>query len=289
MTMRTLLAMVAALTVGASLAHAGTRSMPGEGPAVEPARPEILTRAGFDQKLNAQLPLEAEFRNEAGETVKLGDYFGRKPVLLNLAYFNCPMLCTLVINGVVDAVREVSFLPGEEYEIITISFDAREGHDLAAAKKSNYLKDLNRPGAEKGWHFLTGDEASIKAVTDAVGFRFAWDEKRNEFAHASGVMVVTPAGKLSHYLYGVVYPARDLRLALVEASAGRIGSPVDQLMLFCYHYDPVAGKFSAGVMTLVRLGCLLTVFAVATFLFVMFRREAGARRLDRLAVERAQA
>lgn len=287
--MRSLLVMSAVLMMGALAASAGTRSMPGEGPAVEPARPEILTRAGFDQKLNAQLPLDAEFRNEAGELVKLGDYFGRKPVVLNLAYFNCPMLCTLVINGVVEAVQGVAFQPGEEYEILTISFDAREGHELAAAKKANYLKELNRPGAEKGWHFLTGDEAAIKAVTDAVGFRFAWDEKRQEFAHASGIMVVTPAGKLSHYLYGVVYPARDLRLALVEASAGRIGSPVDQLMLFCYHYDPVAGKFSAGVMTLVRAVCLATVFALAFFLFVMFRREATARRTGQPAVRGAQA
>ena len=273
----------------AGVACAGTRTMPGEEPSHDPIRPEALNRAGFDQKLNAQLPLDVEFRNEAGATVKLGDYFGQKPVLLNLAYFNCPMLCTLVINGVVESARSLAFTPGQEYEIVTISFDAREGHELAAAKKANYLKDLQRPGAEQGWHFLTGDEASIKAVTDAVGFRFAWDEKSKEFAHASGIMVATPSGRLSHYLYGVVYPPRDLRLALVEASAGRIGSPVDQLMLFCFHYDPVAGKFSAAVMRLVQAGCIVTVLAMGSFLVLMFRREFGQNRAGRTNVQAAQA
>lgn len=269
--------MVVGMT-GALAVQAGTRSMPGEPPPLEPVRPEVLSRAGFDQKLNAQIPLDLEFRDETGRTVKLGDYFGQKPVLINLAYFNCPMLCTLVINGVVDAVRDVSFVPGQDYEILTISFDAREGHELAAAKKANYLKDLDRPGVEQGWHFLTGDEASIQALTAAVGFRFAWDEKAKEFAHASGIMVATPSGRLSHYLYGVLYPPRDVRLALVEASSGRIGNPVDQLMLFCFHYDPVAGKFSTGVMTVVRAGCLATIGAMSIFLVVMFRREASSRR-----------
>ncbi len=274
---------------GASMACAGTRSMPGEKPVTDPIRPEALNRAGFDQKLNAQLPLQLEFRDESGATVKLGDYFGQKPVIINLSYFNCPMLCTLVINGVVEAARSLSFAPGQEYEILTISFDAREGHELAAAKKATYLKELGRPGAEQGWHFLTGDEASIKALTDAVGFRFAWDEKSKEFAHASGIMVATPGGRLSHYLYGVVYPSRDVRLALVEASAGRIGSPVDQLMLFCFHYDPVAGKFSAAVLRLVQAGCVATVLAMGAFLVLMFRREFGQRRSGKAEMRPAQA
>ena len=273
----------------ASFAVAGTRSAPGPAPTHELPRPEALNRAGFDQKLDAQIPLDLPFRDERGQAVKLGDYFGDKPVLLNLAYFNCPMLCTLVINGVVDAVREVALVPGRDFEILTISFDAREGHELAAAKKANYLKDLGRPDADKGWHFLTGDEASIRALTEAVGFRYAWDEKSQEFAHASGIMVATPGGRLSHYLYGVVYPPRDVRLALVEASAGRIGSPVDQLMLFCFHYDPVAGKFSAGVMTLVRLGCLATIAATAGFLLIMFRREMRARRTGKADARMVQA
>lgn len=275
--------------MAAAAAMAGTRSAPGPEPTREPPRPEALNRAGFDQKLDAQLPLDAEFRDESGRPVRLGDYFGEKPVLLNLAYFNCPMLCTLVINGVVDAVREVALVPGRDYEILTISFDAREGPELAAAKKANYLKELDRPEAVAGWHFLTGDEAAIRALTEAVGFRFAWDEQSQEFAHASGIMVATPGGRLSHYLYGVVYPPRDVRLALVEASAGRIGSPVDQLMLFCFHYDPVAGKFSAGVMTLVRLGCLATIAATAAFLLIMFHREMGARRSGKGDARTAQA
>lgn len=269
---------MAVVMTGAWAAQAGTRSMPEARPPVEPARPEVLSRAGFDQKLNAQIPLDLEFLDETGRTVTLGDYFGHKPVLINLAYFNCPMLCTLVINGVVEAVREVSFLPGQDYEILTISFDAREGHELAAAKKATYLTELDRPGAESGWHFLTGDAASIRTLTEAVGFRFAWDEKQQEFAHASGILVATPSGRLSHYLYGVLYAPRDVRLALVEASSGRIGNPVDQLMLFCFHYDPVAGKFSAGVMTVVRAGCLATIATMALFLVTMFRREASSGR-----------
>ncbi len=274
---------------GALAAQAGTRSMPGEPPPVEPVRPEVLSRAGFDQKLNAQIPLDLEFRDETGRPVKLGDYFGQKPVLINLAYFNCPMLCTLVINGVVEAARSLSFVPGQDYEILTISFDAREGHELAAAKKASYLKELDRPGAEQGWHFLTGDEASIKALTESVGFRFAWDEKSKEFAHASGIMVATPGGRLSHYLYGVVYPPRDVRLALVEASAGRIGNPVDQLMLFCFHYDPVAGKFSAAVLRLVQVGCLATVLAMGSFLVLMFRREFRQPRSGKAGIQPARA
>lgn len=283
------MAIALGLALAALSSQAGTRSMPGEAPPVEPVRPEILNRAGFDQKLNAQIPLDLEFRDEQGQTVKLGDYFGQKPVLLNLVYFNCPMLCTLVLNGVVDAARQVSFMPGQDYEILTISFNAEEGPELAQGKKQAYLKDLNRPGAEQGWHFLTGDEAAIKALTETVGFKYAWDEKRKEFAHASGIMVVTPSGRLSHYLYGVVYAPRDYRLALVEASSGRIGNPVDQLMLFCYHYDPVAGKFSTAVMSLVRVGCLATIGAMALFLFVMFRREAGARRIGKAEPRQARA
>lgn len=268
----------ALLVVGALAASAGTRSMPGEEPAVEPARPALLSRAGFEQKLNAQIPLDLVFRDETGKSVKLGDYFSDRPVILNLVYFNCPMLCTLVINGLVDAMRDIKFLPGQDYEVLTISFNARDDSELAAAKRNNYLKELAVPGAEKGWHFLTGDEAAIKTLTEAVGFTFAYDETTKEFAHASGIMVATPSGRLSHYLYGVVYPARDLRLALVAASSGRIGSPVDQMLLFCYHYDPVTGKFSAALMSLIRAACLAMVTGVAGFLIVMFRREAKTRQ-----------
>jgi protein SCO1/2 len=269
--------MVVVMT-GALAVQAGTRSMPGEPPPVEPVRPEVLSRAGFDQKLNAQIPLDLDFRDETGRTVKLGDYFGQKPVLINLAYFNCPMLCTLVINGVVDAVRDVSFVPGQDFEILTISFDAREGHELAAAKKANYLKDLGRPGAEQGWHFLTGDEASIKALTEAVGFVLPGMKKRR-----SSPMPAASWWPRRPVAYLTISMACCIRramcgLALVEASSGRIGNPVDQLMLFCFHYDPVAGKFSAGVMTLVRAGCLATMGAMAIFLVVMFRREASYRR-----------
>lgn len=240
--------------------------------------PDAVSKAGFDQKLNAQIPLDLVFKNEAGEDVRLGDYFGDKPVLLNLVYFNCPMLCTVILNGLTETLKEIKFTPGTEYEVVTVSFNHRESPELASTKKSNYVEMLGRPEAARGWHFLTGDEENIKKLADTVGFKFSWDEEREEYAHASGIMVATPAGRLSHYFYGVMYEPRDVRLSLVEASAGKIGSPVDQLLLFCYHYDSATGTYSGAIMKMIQVGAVLTIASMFGFLFLSLRREFNARR-----------
>lgn len=270
--MKSLRATFGIFLLAALAAEAATRSMPIE-QKNEPPPPAVLKRTGFDQNLGAQLPLDALVRDEEGRVVPLGTYFTDRPVVFSLVYYNCPMLCNLVLNGMVDVLGQVAFTPGRDYEIVTLSFDHEETHLLAAQKKANYIKEFGKAGAEQGWHFLTADEAAIKAITEAAGFKFAWDEKAQEFAHGSGIMIATPEGKLSHYFYGVVYNPRDVRLALVESSAGKIGNPVDQLMLFCYHYNPIMGGYSAAIMNLVRVGCLATIAAVGGFLVVSWRRE----------------
>lgn len=241
--------------------------------------PNALKNVGIDQKLNQQVPLDLVLRDENGQTVKLGQYFGKRPVVLSLVYYNCPMLCTQVLNGMAGAFRTLEFAPGEQYEVVTVSFDPRETPALAAAKKTtyiNYLPEEKRATAANGWHFLTGDEANIKRLTDAVGFRYQWDEATGQFAHASGIMVLTAQGKLAQYYYGIEYSAKDLRLGLVEASANRIGTPVDQLLLYCYHYDPATGKYGAAVMNIIRLGGITTVAAIIILLLAL-RRRSGRR------------
>jgi protein SCO1/2 len=237
--------------------------------------PKALAGVGIDQKLNEQLPLDLVFRNEKGEDVKLGSYFGKKPVVLSLVYYQCPMLCNQVLNGMVTAFKVMAFKPGEEFDVVTISFDPRETPALAAAKKKtyvDYLPEAKRAGAAIGWHFLTGDEASIKRITDAVGFRYHWDEATDQFAHASGVFVTTPQGKLSRYFYGIEYAPRDLRLGLIEAADNKIGSRVDQLLLYCFHYDPATGKYGAAVMNLMRVAGVVTVIAIVGLLLALRRR-----------------
>ena len=240
--------------------------------------PKALQNVGIDQKLGQQLPLDLVLRDEKGQEVKLGQYFGKRPVVLSLVYYSCPMLCTQVLNGMVGAFKTLSFLPGEQYEVVTVSFDPRETPALAAAKKTtyvNYLTAAKRDAANNGWHFLTADEATIKRLTDAVGFRYHWDEATNQFAHASGIIVLTPEGKLAQYYYGIEYSARDLRLGLVEASANRIGSPVDQLLLYCYHYDPATGTYGAVVMNMVRVAGILTVIGIVALILMLsaFRKD----------------
>jgi protein SCO1/2 len=235
--------------------------------------PAALRNVGFDQRLNEQAPLDLPFTDEAGREVKLADYFGEKPVILVLAYYRCPMLCNLVLNGVVKGLMDVPFHVGREFNVVTVSFDPRETYDLAAAKKKTYLDRYGRPGAEQGWHFLTGHEPAIEALTKAVGFRYTYDPKSDQYAHASGIVLLTPEGKVSRYFYDVNYSPRDLRLGLIEASQHKIGSPVDQVLLFCFHYDPTAGKYGAAIINLVRAGGVLTVVVLATFLAVMYRHE----------------
>jgi protein SCO1/2 len=241
--------------------------------------PPNLGNVSIEQKLGAQLPLNLVFRDETGQNVTLGQYFkpGR-PVVLNLVYYDCPMLCTEVLNGLSSTFRLVTFDIGKDYEVITVSFDKREKPELAAAKKKAYLQRLGRPGAEKGWHFLTGDQPSIDALTNAVGFHYVWDESMQQFAHATAVMIATPEGQLSHYFYGVEYAPKDLRLALVEASHSKIGNPVDAILLYCYHYDPRTGKYGAVVANIVRLGGAITVLILGSFLIVMFRSESKGKR-----------
>jgi protein SCO1/2 len=237
------------------------------------AIPELLQDVGLDQRLNTQLPLSLQFRDETGRTVRLGEYFGKRPVILTLAYYECPMLCTQVLNGVASAIGVLKFSVGQEYDIVTVSFDPRDTPERARAKKAAYIQRYGRPGADRGWHFLTGNSREISALTRAVGFRYAYNASLGQFAHASGIMVATPEGRLSHYFYGIEYWPRDLRLALIEAADHTIGGPVDQVVLYCFHYDPASGKYSLAVMTVVRIAGVLTLVAGVTAIVWMRRHE----------------
>jgi protein SCO1 len=236
--------------------------------------PQALQEVRIEQKLDQQLPLDLVFRDEGGREVKLGQYFGHKPVVLAFVYYDCPMLCTQVLNGMVTSFRVLPFQMGKEFDVVTISFDPRETPELAAKKKKvyvDYLPEKMRANAENGWHFLTGDQANIEKITDAAGFRYRWDDKTQQFAHASAIMVTTPHGKLSRYYYGIEYPARDLRLGLIESSANKIGSPVDQLLLYCYHYDPATGKYGAVVMNIMRVAGVITLVGILAMLLLLGR------------------
>lgn len=238
--------------------------------------PPILQRVDFEQRLGTQVPLDLPFRDETGRTVRLGDHFQGKPVVLTLSYYDCPMLCTLVLNGLTSALRALRFDLGKEFVAINVSFNPRETPELAAAKKATYLKEYRRPGSEAGWHFLTGDEESIRRLTEAVGFQYAWDERNQQYAHATGLVVLTPGGQIARYFYGVEFSPRDLRFALIEAAQGKIGSPVDKLLLYCFHYDPSTGRYSALALNSIRIGGVLTVAALISFIVVMLRRERRA-------------
>jgi protein SCO1/2 len=234
--------------------------------------PAVLKTVGIEQRLNEQVPLDAVFKDEHGQQVRLGEVAKGKPVVLALVYYSCPMLCNQILNGVLGSLRQVSFNAGEQFEVIAISFDSRETPELATTKKQTYVKAYNRPGADAGWHFLTGDDANIKRVTEAAGFHYKWDEKTNQFAHASGIMLLTPEGKLARYFYGIEYPPRDVRIGLVEASENKIGSPVDTLMLYCYHYVPATGKYGAVVMNIMKVAGVITVALIVGMLLVLRKK-----------------
>jgi protein SCO1 len=234
-------------------------------------RPPKLENVGIEQHLDAQVPPDLTFRDEAGKTVKLGDYFGRKPIILDLAYYNCTMLCGEVLLGLTGAMKMVNFNMGEEYDVITVSFDPKDTPELAAAKKKDYVQRYGRPGAQQGWHFLTGQPDAINALTKAVGFQYQYDPKINQYAHATAIMVLTPQGKISRYFYGVDFPPKDLRLGLVEASQNKIGSPVDALLLYCYHYDPATGKYGAIVTNILQLGAGITILILGAMFLILFR------------------
>ena len=237
---------------------------------------------GIDQKLDQQLPLDLVFRDENGQPVKLGQYFGKKPVVLSLVYYDCPMLCTQVLNGMVTSFRVLPFQMSKDFDVVTISFDPRETPLLATSKKKvyvGYLPQTMQGNASSGWHFLTGDEANIKQIANAVGFRYRYDEATRQFAHASAIMIATPQGKLSRYFYGIDYPARDLRLGLIESAHNQIGSPVDQLLLYCYHYDPATGRYGAAVMRVMRVAGVATVIIILAMVLLLRQRRPDEMNL----------
>jgi protein SCO1 len=235
--------------------------------------PEGVRNVGIDQRLNEQLPLDIEFRNEEGRLVSIGEFFRDKPVVLSLVYHECPMLCSEVLEGMLRAFRVLRFDIGKEFDVLTVSFNPREDAPLAKAAKESYLRRYKREGAAEGWHFLTGDQTSIDRLTKAVGFRYRYDAQKNQYAHAGGIMVLTPQGRLSRYFYGIEFAPKDLRLGLIEASQNKIGSIVDQVLLFCYHYDPVTGKYGLVILTTMRIVGVVFVLGLAAYVVVMLRRE----------------
>ena len=235
--------------------------------------PPALKEVGFDQKLNEQVPLDLRFTDEQGRAVALGDYFGRRPVVLAFVYFDCPMLCSQVLNATASSLDLMSIEAGRDFDVVAVSFDTRETPEKARARKALTLERYHHTDAAAGWHFLTGDQAAIDRLTAAAGFRYAWDEETKQFAHPAGVVVLTPDGRLARYLFGIDYGPRDLRLAIVEASEGKVGNPVDSLLLYCYHYDPMTGRYGLIVMRVLRLAGAATVLLIASFILIMLRRE----------------
>lgn len=250
----------------------GQPQKPAPGP-VSGTKPAMLKQTSIEQKLNAQLPLELTFRDEAGRTVRLGQFFTNKPVILALVYYECPMLCNLTLNGLERSLHSMKLNAGDDYQLVAVSINPKESSQIAMAKKETYLEKYQRPSARQGWHFLTGQEPNIKALADAAGFRYAYDPMTKQYAHAAGIMVATPEGKLSKYFYGIEFPSRDLRLGLVEASNNKIGTPADQVLLFCYHYDPVTGKYGFMISRLLQVLGSLTAVALAGFVAISLRHE----------------
>jgi protein SCO1/2 len=242
------------------------------------SRPPRLENVGIEQHLDAQVPADLAFRDDTGKTVKLGDYFGHKPLILNLVYYNCTMLCGEALAGLSSAMRLVKFDVGNEFDVVTVSFDPRETPEMAAAKKKDYVARYGRPNAATGWHFLTGQRDSINALTKAVGFQYQYDEKTNQYAHATAIMVLTPQGRISRYFYGVDFPPKDLRMGLVEASQGKIGNAVDAVLLYCYHYNPETGKYGAMVANILRLAAAATILFMGTFLFILWRLDLSVTK-----------
>ena len=270
----------AALALAISLLTASSSAQINSGMMSPPAntRPPRLENVGIEQHLDAQLSPDLTFRDDTGKTVKLGDYFGHKPLILNLVYYNCTMLCGEALAGLSSAMRLIKFDVGNEFDVVTVSFDPRETPDIAAAKKLDYVKRYGRPNAAAGWHFLTGQPESINALTKAVGFQYQYDAKSNQYAHATAIMVLTPQGRISRYFYGVDFPPKDLRMGLVEASQGKIGNAVDAVLLYCYHYDPQTGKYGAMVANILRLTAAATILLLGGLLFILWRLDLSVSR-----------
>jgi protein SCO1/2 len=235
-------------------------------------RPPGLQNVGIEQHLDEQVPPNLTFRDETGRAVRLGDYFGKRPMILNLVYYQCPMLCGEVLSGLESALRVLKFDVGKEFDVLTVSFDPHETSEMASAKKAEYLKRYGRSGAAAGWHFLTGPQESIDALTTAAGFQYQYDARTGQFAHATALMVLTPEGKIAQYFYGVEYAPKDLRLALVQASENKIGTVVDQVLLYCYHYDPATGKYGAIISRVLQISAAATILVLSILIAVLFRR-----------------
>jgi protein SCO1/2 len=280
------LAVAAGLSAGAASAPSPQPSQPFMQYGLAPARqgaasgqtapggmPSPFQRLGFDQKVGERVPADLVFRDETGRTVRIGDYFGKRPVVLSLVYYGCPMLCPLTLSGLTRSLKSLSFDAGREFEVVVVSFDPRETPAMAAAAKRQALHDYGRPETADGWHFLTGGAEPIRRLTQAVGFRYFYDTQVKQFAHAAGIVLLTPQGAASRYLYGIDFPVRNVRLGLVEAADNRIGSPVDQVLLYCFHYDPVQGRYSAATLNIVRLTAILCVAGLGLMIALLLRRE----------------
>jgi protein SCO1 len=242
------------------------------------AKPGLLSKVGIDQHLNQQIPLDLPFTDETGREVRLGEFFGKRPVVLALVYYECPMLCTQVLNGMVSALGVLTFDVGREFDVIAVSINPKETPGLAAQKKQAYLERYQRPQTAAGWHFLTGKEENIRRLAAAVGFRYAFDEKIQQYAHGAGIEVLTPRGVLSKYFYGIEFSPRDLKFGVMEASEERIGTAIDNALLLCYHYDPATGTYGAAAIGAVRIGGVATLLAIGSFLFVSLRKERMAHK-----------
>jgi protein SCO1/2 len=246
-------------------------------------RPPGLKNVGIQQNLNGQIPPDLIFKDETGKTVRMGDYFGQKPIILSLVYYKCPMLCGEVLSGLTSALKVLKFNIGDEFNVLTVSFDPKDTPEIGAAKKAEYMERYKRPGAAAGWHFLTGSQDSIDALTKAAGFQYQYDPKTEQFAHSTAIMILTPQGKIAQYYYGVEYAPKDLRLGLIQASENKIGTVVDEILLYCYHYDPATGRYGAVISKILQLSALATVLMLGLLLVILIRRGSDA---DHLAATR---
>jgi len=266
----------AALLASSAFALPGRSGIGDRNPSIMPTTtmPGPLREVGYDQRIGEQVPLDLAFRDEAGRDVRLGDYFKEKPVILVLAYYHCPMLCDMVLQGVVTTLRPLTFDAGKEFDIVVASIDPDETPDMAAEQERDIVARYGRAGGAEGFHFLTGPQASIDALTRAVGFRYVYEKERDEYAHPAGIVIMTPGGRVSRYLFGIDYPPRDVRLALIESTQDKLGSAVDSLLLYCYHYNPAIGRYSTAVFNILRVAAGATLIGLITLVVMLRRRES---------------
>jgi protein SCO1 len=268
--------LLAILAAGLSMAAYGQNMSTGIMSPPASMRPPGLKNVGIQQNLNGQIPPDLIFRDETGKAVRLGDYFGQKPMILSFVYYRCPMLCGEVLSGLTSALKVLKFNVGDEFNVLTVSFDPKDTPEIGAAKKAEYMERYKRPGAAAGWHFLTGSKDSIDALTKAAGFQYQYDPKTGQFAHSTAIMVLTPDGKIAQYYYGVEYAPKDLRLGLIQASENKIGTITDQILLYCYHYDPTTGKYGAMISRILQLSAMATVLILGVFMTLLFRHGSDA-------------